>query len=67
MHAMQLLRSSLMLCVCMHATHLLTRSCLVLVQGGQWERSEELLGEAVHQGQHGLLQVRASGHKCCII
>lgn len=36
----------------------LTRACLTLVQAGQWERSEELLGEAVRQGQLGVAQVR---------
>jgi hypothetical protein len=34
----------------------LTRACLTLVQAGQWERGEELLGEAVRQGQHGVIQ-----------
>lgn len=33
----------------------LTRACLTLVQAGHWERAEELLGEAVRQGQQGLL------------
>ncbi|KAG1663525.1 hypothetical protein FOA52_003153, partial [Chlamydomonas sp. UWO 241] len=34
----------------------LTRTCLTLVQAGQWERGEDLLGEAVRQGQVGAIQ-----------
>ena len=36
-------------------TNDLTRASLTMIQAGQWERSQELIGEIMRQSQQGLI------------